>query len=461
MSLVNEYVLDFDFLKNYINCNKQEQSEKSEPTDSEPKQSEKKENNYLINKTYTFNNINYNIIKYDKEKLKELEKSDYELFKKLSLCRSIIFRNNKLLSFSPSKSINYDTFKQSYTSSDSWLEDFVDGTMINLFFDDINNTWEVSTKSTVGANIIFFNDAKNYKYFTNNTTNLIDNHNDDNTYHNSTFRTLFYEACNVNNFNINTLDPKYVYTFVFQHPLNRIVTPTMTPTIYLVKVYQIINSENKATIKELNIQEFYSAYPYVFLNTSVKCVGKYTFESYETIESYYNNDLTPYEIVGTMIYNKDGSRSKIRNKNYEYIRQLRGNKVKLQFNYLHLKNQNKVSEFLYYYPEHKFIFNKFKTILYNFTQELFINYVNCYIKKEKPLKEFPFEYKTHMFKIHEKYKNELKINNKNVDKKVVIDYISSLHPAQIMFSVNYKNKKLSQNNQSIEETPCNNEVMVQ
>ena len=66
-----------------------------------------------------------------------------------------------------------------------------------------------------------------------------------------------------------------------------------------------------------------------------------------------------------------------------------------------------------------------------------------------------------MFKIHEKYKNELKINNKNVDKKVVIDYISSLHPAQIMFSVNYKNKKLSQNNQSIEETPCNNEVMVQ
>ena len=251
MSVVNEYVLDFDFLKNFINYNKQEQSEQSDPTHSHPKQSEKKENNYLINKTYTFNNINYNIIKYDKEKLKELEKNDYELFKKLSLCRSIIFRNNKLLSFSPSKSINYDTFKQSYTPSDSWLEDFVDGTMINLFFDDINNTWEVSTKSTVGANIIFFNDAKNYKYFTNNTTNLIDNHNHDNTYHNSTFRTLFFEACNVNNFNINTLDPKYVYTFVFQHPLNRIVTPTMTPTIYLVKVYQIINSENNATIKEL------------------------------------------------------------------------------------------------------------------------------------------------------------------------------------------------------------------
>ena len=47
----------------------------------------------------------------------------------------------------------------------------------------------------------------------------------------------------------------------------------MTPTIYLVKVYQIINSENKATIKELNIQEFYSAYPYVFLNTKWKAAA--------------------------------------------------------------------------------------------------------------------------------------------------------------------------------------------
>ena len=459
MSIVNEYVLDFDFLKKYNTQHSEE--------------SETKENNYLINKTYTFNNINYNIIKYDKQKLKKLENSDYELFKKIALCRSVIFRNNKLLSFSPSKSINYDTFKQSYIPSESWLEDFVDGTMINVFFDDINNVWEVSTKSTVGANIIFFNDTKNYKYFTNNTNNrnLIDNNDYDNSnesYHNTTFRTLFFEACNVNNFNINTLDPTYVYTFVFQHPLNRIVTPTMVPMIYLVKVYQIINSENKATIKEFNIQEFYSAYPYVFLNTNIKCIGKYNFENYESIEKYYNNDLTPYEIVGTMLYNKDGSRSKIRNKNYEYIRQLRGNKVKLQFNYLHLKNQNKVNEFLHYYPEHKFIFNKFKNILYNFTQELFINYVNCYIKKEKPLKEFPFEYKTHMFKIHEKYKNELKINNKNVDKKVVIDYISSLHPAQIMFSVNYKNKKLTQNNEDIQqnnediqETSNNNDVMVQ
>ena len=336
--------------------------------------------------------------------------------------------------------------------------------MINLFFDDINNTWEISTKSTVGANIIFFNDTKNYKYFTNNNTDYNE------YYHNSTFRTLFFEACNVNNFNINTLDPKYVYTFVFQHPLNRIVTPSMTPMIYLIKVYQIINSENKATIKEFNVQEFYSAYPYIFLNTNVKCINKYNFENYENIEKYYNNDSTPYDIVGTMLYNKDGSRSKIRNRNYEYIRQLRGNNVKLQFNYLHLKNKNKVNEFLYYYPEHKFIFNKFKIILYNFTQELFINYVNCYIKKEKPLKEFPFEYKPHMFKIHEKYKNELKNNNKNVDKKVVIDYISSLHPAQIMFSVNYKNKKIAENNkdiqdiqdiQDIEQYPNNNETMVQ
>ena len=57
----------------------------------------------------------------------------------------------------------------------------------------------------------------------------------DNNYHNATFRTLFFEACNANNFNLNTLDRRFCYSFVLQHPLNRIVTPTNMPMIYLIK----------------------------------------------------------------------------------------------------------------------------------------------------------------------------------------------------------------------------------
>jgi hypothetical protein len=110
----------------------------------------------------------------------------------------------------------------------------------------------------------------------------------------------------------------------------------------------------------------------------------------------------------------------------------------LQFNYLSLKQENKVGEFLQYYPEHTVMFNKFKLALYYYTSNLFMNYISCFIRKEKPLKEYEFEYKSHMYKLHEKYKTELKPQSKIIDKKYVIDYVNALHPAQQMFIINYK-----------------------
>jgi hypothetical protein len=71
-----------------------------------------------------------------------------------------------------------------------------------------------------------------------------------------------------------------------------------------------------------------------------------------------------------------------------------------------------------------------------------MNYISCFVRKEKPLKEYEFEYKTHMYKLHEKYKTELKPNQKAIDKKFVIDYVNALHPAQQMFLINYKSPQV-------------------
>tara|TARA_Y100000813_G_C23885787_1_gene222517 strand:- start:58 stop:546 length:489 start_codon:yes stop_codon:yes gene_type:complete len=138
-----------------------------------------------------------------------------------------------------------------------------------------------------------------------------------------------------------------------------------------------------------------------------------------------------------MLYNSDGTRSKLRNNNYEIVRKLRGNQPKLQYNYLCLKQENKIKDFLYYYPEHSFIFNTFKNKTFEYTNQLFMNYISCFIRKEKPLKDYEFQFKNHMYKLHEKYKSELKPKNKNIDKKIVIDYFNNLHPAQQMFVINY------------------------
>jgi hypothetical protein len=406
----------------------------------------KNEHNYFTIKKYTFNNNEYKIIKYSKEVINSIVKTDFAAYLNIAKFRSVIVRNNKVVCFAPEKSLDYMYFVNAYSPENSWVEDYIDGTMINVFYDTIKQTWEIATRSTVGGNIVFFNDVKNYKYF--------DNNNYFKDYYNLTFRSMFFEACNICNLDLNCLDEKYVYSFVLQHPFNRIVTPIVTPVIYLVKVYEIIhpinnvlsvNNLDQVTINEINIQSLLNCPPYVFLNSNIKFVNKYPVTNFEEIKTYYASGNAGYNCVGCFLYSKDGTRSKIRNASYEEVRKLRGNQPKLQFNYLSLKQENKVGEFLQYYPEHTVMFNKFKLALYYYTSNLFMNYISCFIRKEKPLKEYEFEYKSHMYKLHDKYKTELKPHNKIIDKKYVIDYVNALHPAQQMFIINYKNVHLNHN----------------
>jgi hypothetical protein len=409
----------------------------------------KNEHNYFTIKKYTFNNNEYKIIKYSKEVINSIVKTDFAAYLNISKFRSVIVRNNKVVCFAPEKSLDYMYFVNAYSPENSWVEDYIDGTMINVFYDTIKQTWEIATRSTVGGNIVFFNDVKNYKYF--------DNNNYFKDYYNLTFRSMFFEACNICNLDLNCLDEKYVYSFVLQHPFNRIVTPIVSPVIYLVKVYEIIhpinnvlsvNNLDQVTINEINIQSLLNCPPYVFLNSNIRFVNKYPVTNFEEIKAYYASGHAGYNCVGCFLYSKDGTRSKIRNASYEEVRKLRGNQPKLQFNYLSLKQQNKVGEFLQYYPEHTIMFNKFKLALYHYTSNLFMNYISCFIRKEKPLKEYEFEYKSHMYKLHEKYKTDLKPHNKIIDKKYVIDYVNALHPAQQMFIINYKNVHLNQGSQA-------------
>jgi len=390
------------------------------------------EDNTAFNqKNYTYNDNVYTVIKYKKDNLKML--ADGEGFETVSKFRSVIVRGNKVVVYSPEKSLSFDKFTTKYPdTNDCWAEDFVDGTMINVFYDNVNETWEIATKSTVGGNMVFFNDIKNYDLFNNET-------NEQQT-GNITFRTMFFESCKFSNFDLNSLDKQYSYSFVMQHPFNRIVTPVQTPLLYLVKVYDIDNTNFPVvSIVEKSIHKFVIKPPCVFADTTIQFINKYPIATpYQDIYDHFNNRRAPFHCVGTIIYNVDGTRTKIRNINYEDVRKLRGNQPKLQFNYYSLKKEGKIKEFLHYYPEHMILFNKFKLAMFEYTHLLHTNYVNCFIKKEKPLKEYEFQYKNHMYALHQLYKNELKADGKVVDKKVVINYVNALHPAQQMHAVNYK-----------------------
>ena len=110
-------------------------------------------NNIIKNKAYSHNNRTYNILNYDRAYVCN---NDYENSKYRSLV--ISFPEKKLLCFSCPKSITFDSFITKYPVLDSEIlvNDIIEGTMINLFYDDRIQNWQIATKSAVGGNYWYF-----------------------------------------------------------------------------------------------------------------------------------------------------------------------------------------------------------------------------------------------------------------------------------------------------------------
>jgi hypothetical protein len=160
---------------------------------------------------------------------------------------------------------------------------------------------------------------------------------------------------------------------------------------------------------------------------------------------------TPYQVLGVVLRNNStGIRTKLRNPVYENVRHLRGNQPKMQYQYLSLRKNGSVRDFLKYYPEYKKEFSFFRRGLHDFTHALYENYVSCYIKKEKPLIEFPENFRTHMFHIHKRYLDELRPNNMFVTNSEVIKYVNEMPTTLQMYSLNYTMRKRRQDFISVE-----------
>ena len=381
----------------------------------------------------------YVTVRYDKL---QLLSDDYD---KEGLLRSLVFNaNGKVLSFAPPKSYNWTMNNNStlYDDDDTLVaEEFVDGTMINLFWDDtIRNSdgsadgnWEITTRSCVGANIGFY---------------LHDG--------SRTFRDMFFETCQENNFLLDYLPKKasngnhLCYSFVLQHKDNRIVVPYQSNSVYLIEVYEIEQTDSQLVVYPYNKSEdSEKIYDTLFDRTNIKYPVVYTsgkasdnMSNINSLLEQYATTNTPYYVQGLVIKNLSRTtRGKIRNPVYEEVRHIRGNQPKIQYRYFALRQQNKVKDYLKYYPEDKTSFNLFRKQLHDYTNTLYSNYVNCFIKKQKPLEQFPYKYRNHMVQLHKQYIDILREDGKYITKGFVIQYMNNLPPPQQMFVVNYEMRK--------------------
>jgi len=363
---------------------------------------------YLPNvnvKTIHYNNNQYQLAKYEKSAINRDNVLSTGLF------RSVISRDGKVLSFAPPKSMDSDHFKEIYNVDECYAQEFVEGTMINVFYDEKAAEWIIATKSNIGAKNAFF------------TSGHI--HPED------TFRHMFMDACKHNHLNFNDLNKMYHYSFVLQHPIHRIELDVKEPTLYLVGVNHI-SDDNVLT--RVNLIDFKDA--------NIKFPESYEMKDFDEFEREWENvdgtNKHDYNKMGVVVVHRSsGNRTKFRNPHYEYVKVLRGNQPKLEFRFIELWQEKKVQEYLSYFPECKVLFDEYWMKLSKFMDNMFNNYVGCYMLKRQALKEYPFEYRTFMYELHELYKTQLKSQNKVVTIPIAVEYFRAIPAAKIMFALNY------------------------
>ena len=379
---------------------------------------EKKKNNVVHEEIIVKDNSEEKyILKYNKKYINETNDMVLGLYR--SVVCAFIDGKIEVLSFAPPKSLNKNRFMEENELSKCIQLDFAEGTMVNVFWDKTADEWNINTKSCIGARCSWNSDK--------------------------TFRFLFLDAMNETQLEFDELDKNYCYSFVLQHPENKIVVPLTEKKLILTNVYEINNEGENITI---------TSRPDVVKNFKGNHIFENTIESFEfwdELLEHYASDNLEYTQQGIVVVNKEGHRLKLRNRNYERVKHLKGNNPKLQFHYYYLRQKGMVSEFLKYYPEYRVLFSQFRNDMHSFTAQLHVNYINCFIQKQKKLSEYPYQYKPHMYALQEKYINELFHEKKYVNKQVVIDYVNSLPPQRLMYAVNYIYKQHALDTKSVEQ----------
>jgi len=397
------------------------------------------DNPRIVSKRYLYNDELYDILKYDKDVLTH---DDYNVTGRY---RSVIFKGHRLVTVAPSKSMQFSAFTEKYPFSSAIIsEELVEGTMVNLFFNpevsvngnvvrdkngELKGQIDIATRSTVGANVSFYQDDAA-----------------------PSFRHMFLEACGDIDFDFDHLkmsdsDGSYCYSFVLQHPANRIVKPIHKANVYLADIYRIEspdecveNHEYKVTKVDYRSNEIKTYLGLDKCNLSYPEQVKY--DSYEQAKGRYNDMSVDYSIPGVVFYNKDtGDRCKYRNKSYEEVRFLRGNQPRLQYQYLILRQKGTVKDFLKYYPEKAKECESYRRLVHNFTKSLHTHYRACYVNKEKPLLEFPEQHRTHMYNLHQVYIKDYREKKGYIGMPAVIKYVNEMPVSHLMHAVNLNLKK--------------------
>ena len=395
-------------------------------------------------------NISYKILTYDKFFFcmnEPLENCQY---------RSVIFSHpeNKILSFSPPKSILSDVFLKKYPLDNNRYDDLIyanemiEGTLIHLFYDTRIQSWEIATKNAVGGQYVLFRNG----LYSKDTHNYKIKHKP-NPRMPTVYRmvldalrappsTYLNDIPLLANFN-----KQNSYSMVLQHPANHIILPIEFPALYLVAVYDLYtplqNYMRAVSIPPTVFQEWDC-----FKNTPI------LFPPVVDIYKHGYQRLDNYKTMGIMIINtQTGDRCSIRNEAYQDVLRVRETDTCHQYQYLCLKRINRIDDYLRFFPTQKKRFSLFYKQYNDFVENVHTAYMEQYIwSKMKDTnininirvvspKYWPYVQRLHKEIYLPSLSKGSSRRSLTITRTITHEFMRNMDPAELLYCLNYEGRE--------------------
>jgi len=270
--------------------------------------------------------------------------------------------------------------------TDFVTEEYVDGVMINMFY--AGGMWMLATRTQIGATNSFYGKR--------------------------TYAELFWETFASVGLTQADLNTEATYSWVLQHPEERIVVAAPYGIAKLALV-QVSGSDSLSEKLE------------AFTPT------KYALTTLEDVKEFVTAEGKKQGAQWQGVCLKaNGFRYKLRSNEYDEARFLRGNQAKRPYNWLELWTKGKLPAYLRLYPEEQCDADAVITNFKACTQELHDLYVMVYRKKELPLGKAPQKYRKLLWDAHKE--------NKGAYFPVLRQFMNEQDTARKLWLVNYETR---------------------
>jgi hypothetical protein len=364
------------------------------------------------------------------------------------------------------------------------VKEAIEGTMITFFWNDETGEWNICTRNGVGGEYSFIRPTNKGDDLPKNFRQMVVD----------AFRIKLMvdkiarpeDVHDLNDVTIlDMLSKSYCYTCILQHPANHIVysgapfcvflklvaiyeTSAMPPLVpddsdlrYRDCVRELANPDypEKAKSYLLDSKEEgddevwrlgYGVFGYPGTTSEfvqsfddLLILKKEVFETYVDMmivnnAKVYSGDIGEhpdslyYPPAWILTNNRTGQRCEIKNPFYELAKSLRNMHPNMRYQYLHLRSNNMVDNYLLAFPRYKTEFAYLEKEYEQFVTEVHSAYVKFYIKKERDGK-IPKNHFVHAARIHHNIYLTQQVPRIKVTRQTVYEYFAGVSPAKMFY----------------------------